>query len=180
VIASVTGLIFSLEARPQRLLRPTAIPVLQGGSQALASAWPRRTWPQDLNRALLVAGDEFFEMGRYLVLGSGLAAALQTFVPQSRLLELGSGPLLSVLVMIGLAVLLSVGSTVDSFVALALLGTFSPGSVLAFLVYGPMVDLKSILMFRQVFERRGVLYLVLIPLALITAVAVSLNLLLGP
>jgi uncharacterized membrane protein YraQ (UPF0718 family) len=92
----------------------------------------------------LVAGDEFFEMGRYLVLGSGLAAALQTFIPQARLLELGSGPLLSVLVMIGLA-------------------------VLAFLVYGPMVDLKSILMFRQVFKRRAVVYLILLPLTVIGA-----------
>ena len=180
VIASVTGLIFSVETRPQRLLRPSALPTLQGGSQALATAWPRRTWAQDLNRALLVAGDEFFEMGRYLVLGSGLAAAMQTFIPQSRLLALGSGPLLSVLVMLGLAVLLSVCSTVDSFVALAFLGTFSPGSVLAFLVYGPMVDLKSILMFRQVFKRRGLLYLVLIPLGLTTAVAVTMNLFLAP
>jgi len=180
VIASVTGLIFSVETRPQRLLRPSALPTLQGGSQALATAWPRRTWAQDLNRALLVAGDEFFEMGRYLVLGSGLAAAMQTFIPQSRLLALGSGPLLSVLVMLGLAVLLSVCSTVDSFVALAFLGTFSPGSVLAFLVYGPMVDLKSILMFRQVFKRRGLLYLVLIPLVLTIAVTVTMNLLPTP
>ena len=175
-IAIVTGLIFSAASQPQRLLRATAMPALQGGSQAIARAWPRRTWAQDLNRALLVAGDEFFEMGRYLVLGSGLAAALQTFIPQSRLLALGSGPLLSVLVMIGLAVLLSVCSTVDSFVALAFLGTFNPGSVLAFLVYGPMVDLKSILMFRQVFKRRGLLYLVLIPLVLTIAVTVTMNL----
>lgn len=60
--------------------------------------------------------------------------------------------------------------------ALAFLGTFSPGSVLAFLVYGPMVDLKSILMFRQVFKRRGLLYLVLIPLVLTIAVTVTMNL----
>jgi uncharacterized membrane protein YraQ (UPF0718 family) len=179
-IAIVTGLIFSVESRPQRLLRATAMPTLQGGSQALASAWPRRSWTQGLNRALLVAGDEFFEMGRYLVLGSALAAAMQSFIPQARLLGLGSGPLLSVLVMIGLAVLLSVCSTVDSFVALAFLGTFSPGSVLAFLVYGPMVDLKSVLMFRQVFKRRGLLYLVLIPFTLTTAVAVTMNLFLAP
>jgi uncharacterized membrane protein YraQ (UPF0718 family) len=114
------------------------------------------------------------------VLGAGLAAAMQSFIPQVRLLELGSGPLLSVLVMIGLAVLLSVGSTVDSFVGLAFLGTFSPGSVLAFLVYGPMVDLKSVLMFRQVFTRRGLLTLVSIPLLLTTGVAVTMNLFLAP
>jgi len=180
VIAGVTGLILSVETQPQRLLRPSAMPVLQRGSQALAGARPPRTRAQDLNRALLITGDEFFEMGRYLVLGAGLAAAMQSFIPQVRLLELGSGPLLSVLVMIGLAVLLSVGSTVDSFVGLAFLGTFSPGSVLAFLVYGPMVDLKSVLMFRQVFTRRGLLTLVSIPLLLTTGVAVTMNLFLAP
>jgi uncharacterized membrane protein YraQ (UPF0718 family) len=179
-IAILTGLIFSAESQPQRLLRATAVPALQGGSQALASPWASGTRSQNMSRALVVAGDEFFEMGRYLVLGSALAAALQTFIPQARLLELGSGPLLSVLVMIGLAVLLSVCSTVDSFVALAFLGTFTPGSVLAFLVYGPMVDLKSVLMFRQVFKRRAVLYLILLPLALTTAAAVTMNLFLAP
>ncbi|NJN79037.1 MAG: hypothetical protein HC797_00375 [Anaerolineales bacterium] len=68
-------------------------------------------------------------MGRYLVLGTTLAAGLQTFISQSTLLAIGSGPILSVLVMLLLAVLLSICSTVDSFVALGFVGTFSFGSV---------------------------------------------------
>ena len=56
-------------------------------------------------RALVISADEFFEMGRYLVLGASLAAILQTFISQTSLLTVGSGPILSVLVMLALAVL---------------------------------------------------------------------------
>jgi uncharacterized membrane protein YraQ (UPF0718 family) len=101
-------------------------------------------------------------MGRFLVLGTGLAALMQTFIPQSTLISLGSGPVISVLIMMALAVVLSVCSTVDSFVALAFANTFSGGSVLAFLVFGPMVDVKSTFLYLRVFRRKVVVYLVLL------------------
>lgn len=102
-------------------------------------------------------------MGRYLILGSMLAAGLQTFIAQSSLLAIGNGPIFSVLVMLLLAVILSICSTVDSFVALGFTGAFSFGSVLSFLVFGPMVDIKSVMMYLQVFKRRAVTYIVAIP-----------------
>ncbi|MBN8223838.1 MAG: permease, partial [Xanthomonadales bacterium] len=107
--------------------------------------------------------DEFFDMGRYLILGSMLAAGMQTFIAQSSLLAIGSGPVLSVLIMLLLAILLSICSTVDSFVALGFTGTFSFGAVLSFLIFGPMVDIKSVMMYLQVFKRQAVFYIVTIP-----------------
>jgi uncharacterized protein len=83
-------------------------------------------------------------------------------------------------VMILLAVLLSVCSTVDAFIALAFVGTFSSGSILGFLVYGPMVDIKSTLMFLQVYRRKGVAYLVLIPFFLVLVTGIAMNLWVGP
>jgi uncharacterized membrane protein YraQ (UPF0718 family) len=124
---------------------------------------PNASFSEKIRKALLITADEFFEMGRYLIIGSMLAAALQTFISQSVLLAIGSGPLLSVLVMLGLAILLSICSTVDAFVALGFVGTFSFGSVLSFLVFGPMVDIKSVLMYSQVFKRRSVFYIIAIP-----------------
>jgi len=123
-----------------------------------------------------MAGDEFFEMGRYLIIGSLLAAAMQTLVSQDVLLALGRGPVVSVIVMQGLAFLLSVCSTVDSFLALAFAGTFTTGSILAFLTFGPMVDIKSTLMFAGVFKRRVVLYLILLPLLLTMLIGIWMNL----
>jgi hypothetical protein len=48
-------------------------------------------------------------------------------------------------------------------VALGFVNTFSFGSILSFLVFGPMVDIKSVMMYVQVFKRRAVFYIVAIP-----------------
>jgi hypothetical protein len=128
-----------------------------------------------LRRILAHARGEFFEMGRFLVLGALLAAALQTLIPQQPLLALGSGPVVSVLVLMGLAVLLSVCSTVDSFIALSFVNTFTPGAVLAFLVFGPMIDIKSTLMLTTTFRRRIVAAIALLCFQLSLLAGVALN-----
>ncbi|MBL8061583.1 MAG: permease [Anaerolineales bacterium] len=159
VIAVVVGLVFSVQKEAGEVLRP----VLAGEEHDHVHAEPGDSIPEKIRKALLITVDEFFDMGRYLILGSMLAAGLQTFISQSSLLAIGSGPVLSVLIMLLLAILLSICSTVDSFVALGFVGTFSFGSVLSFLVFGPMVDIKSVMMYLQVFKRRAVMYIVAIP-----------------
>jgi uncharacterized membrane protein YraQ (UPF0718 family) len=124
---------------------------------------------------LIIAMDEFFEMIRFLVVGALLAAALQVFIPQSNLLVIGRTPLSSLLVMAGLAALLSICSTVDAFVALGFVGTFSTGAILVFLVFGPMVDIKSVMMYSRVFRPRPVLYLILLPLAMTVLAGLLIN-----
>ncbi len=118
-------------------------------------------------------------MGRYLIAGSLLAALLQTVVPQTALLAVGSGPLLSVLVMMALAVLLSICSTVDAFVSLAFVGSFTSGSILSFLVFGPMVDIKSVMLYLQVFQRKTVLYIVWLVFLFVLLASVFINLNIG-
>lgn len=172
-IAIITGLVFAAETHPERLLAPPAFAPIGGGSGAL----PARSWRAGLGQVLLITVDEFFEMGRYLIAGALLAALMQTVLPQTLLLTVSAGPVISVLALIALAVILSICSTVDAFIALAFAGTFTTGSVLAFLVFGPMVDIKSTLMFVGVFRRRVVVYLVLLPLlmTLVSAVFINLN-----
>lgn len=113
---------------------------------------------------------------RTLYIGGLLAATLQTLVPQSALLALGDGPVISVLVLIALAVLLSICSTVDSFIALSFLGTFTPGAVLAFLVFGPMIDIKSALMLTTTFRTRAVAIIALLCFQLTLLAGVVVNL----
>lgn len=136
------------------------------------------TGPRPL-RLLRHAGDEFFEMTRYLVVGALIAAVFQALVPQEVVLALGQGPILSVFVLMGLAVILSICSTVDSFVALAFAGSFLPGATLAFLVFGPMIDLKSVLLFDTTFRRRTVAALVGLTATLIAAATIAINLFLA-
>lgn len=121
------------------------------------------------------SADELIEMSRWLIVGALLAATLQTFVPQSTLLGLGQGPFLSVVVLMALALLLSVCSTVDAFIALALSTVFGPGALLAFLVFGPMIDIKSGLMFLTTLSPRAVIWIVglVTPLVLIAGVLIN-------
>lgn len=185
VIAVVTGVLFSLQTDPERLLLPekpaaAVVPVLGIMPITVPADFPApapQTWRERAGRVLLVAGDEFFEMSRYLVIGSFMAALMQTLVPRTALEAISRGPVLSVLVLVALAVILSVCSTVDAFIALAFVGSFATGSILAFLVYGPMVDIKSTLMFLRVFRRRTVVYLVLLPLMMTIFSTVILNML---
>ena len=174
-IAVITGLVFSLQPDVNQILRDPIPSKITEEPLVVALAPPVVVVPlgQRLRRMVVIAGDEFFEMGRYLVIGSLMAALLQTFVPQQILASLGRGPVLSVVVMAAIAVLLSVCSTVDAFIALAFIGQFPTGALLSFLVYGPMVDIKSTLMFTRVFRRRGVVYLVFLPL-LLTLVSTAL------
>ncbi|WHZ56933.1 permease [Metabacillus hrfriensis] len=95
---------------------------------------------------LFHASDEFFEMGKYLILGAFIASVFQTFLDRSMLAELGSSYFLSPAIMMAFAYILSLCSEADAFVAASFGGTFTPGSLLAFLVFGPMVDLKNTIM----------------------------------
>jgi len=129
-----------------------------------------------LRHALSLAAEEFFEMGRYLILGSMLAAGLRVVITQGQLEALATNPVNSVFVMQALAFILSICSTADAFVALDFANTFTLGSILGFLTFGPMVDVKSTLMFLGVFRRRVVLYLILLPFLMTTLIAIWVNL----
>lgn len=91
----------------------------------------------------LTATHDFLHAGGFLVIGGLFAAALNVLVPQQWLAAVADQPILSVLVLALLAVVLSICSEADAFVA-ASLTEFSLTAKLAFLVVGPMVDLKLI------------------------------------
>lgn len=100
--------------------------------------------------------DEFFDMAKFLVLGAFLAAAVQTYMPAKTLLQSGDGPASSLLVMMGLAYVLSLCSEADAFIGSSFNSIFPTPSVLAFLVFGPMMDLKNTLMMLSVFRAKFV------------------------
>ncbi|MFV2197747.1 permease [Nocardiopsis sp. LOL_012] len=96
---------------------------------------------------------DMMHAGGYLVVGAAAAASLNIMIPREWLLAVADTPVVSVLVMAALAILLSVCSEADAFVALSF-GDFSPTAKLAFMVIGPMVDLKLIAMQAAVFGWR--------------------------
>ncbi|MDZ7728758.1 MAG: permease [Dehalococcoidia bacterium] len=119
---------------------------------------------------------EFFELFQFLVLGSAMAAAIQVFVDQSLLTE-AQGIFLSVAAMMALAFLLSICSSVDAFVVSGLAGALGTGPILAFLVFGPVVNLKSMPLYLRLFSVPTVIILVVIAtqVAFVSSVAVQLR-----
>ncbi|WP_370101286.1 permease [Streptacidiphilus sp. MAP12-20] len=86
---------------------------------------------------------DFLQSAGFLVVGALMAATLNVLVPRSLLAGVGSVPVLNLLVLGLLAVVLAICSEADAFVA-ASLTAVSPVARLAFLVVGPMVDVKLI------------------------------------
>ncbi|MEV6537614.1 permease [Streptomyces sp. NPDC051665] len=95
---------------------------------------------------------DFLHAGGFLVLGAMAAATFNVTVPRSVLDTFSGSPWLSVLFLAGLAVVLAVCSEADAFVAASLTG-FSSTARLAFMVVGPMVDLKLIALQAGTFGR---------------------------
>lgn len=104
--------------------------------------------------------DEFFSVGKYLVFGAFIAAAMQTYIKTSTLMQIGHGPILSILLMMVLAFILSLCSEADAFIGASFRSIFSTQSIVAFLVFGPMLDIKNLMMMLASFKAKFVLFLV--------------------
>ncbi|MCK7663893.1 permease [Corynebacterium sp. CCM 9185] len=125
----------------------------------------RRSW--QWRRFQMTALHDLTQAGGFLVLGAMVAALIKVSVPSSWFAQISQTPLLAVLVMVGLAILLSLCSEADAFVA-ASFSAVSPTAQLAFLVVGPMVDIKLISMQAGAFGPRFVVRFV--PMVLICGV----------
>ena len=136
-------------------------------------------WGARIRAVLDHSADEVFEMGRYLIIGAMIAATLQVAIPRATLLAIGGDAFGGTFALMVLAMVLSICSTVDAFVALSFVGTFSSGAILAFLVFGPMIDIKALLMLTTTFNRATVARMA-IGAALLSAIAgIAISLLTG-
>jgi uncharacterized protein len=124
-----------------------------------SSAKTRPSWIRQLRAVLEHTGLELFAVGRFLIMGAAVAAMMQTILPRSSLVGIGASPILSILALMLLAYLLSLCSEADAFIAATFAGYFTPGAVMAFMVYGPMMDVKNTLMLLEGFKPRFVFIL---------------------
>ena len=120
-------------------------------------------WLQAKVYALLMhTCSEFFTTGPFLILGAFITALIRAAVPQE-LFSITSGSAAgSLLVMMLFAFVFSACSTSDAFIARSFLNRFPSGSILGFLVYGPMMDIKNLFMLLSLFKKRFVIELTLI------------------
>lgn len=129
-----------------------------------------------LGHALYHSVFEFIEMGKYFVMGALIAAAFQTFVGLGVIRDFAQNEWLAILLMMGLAFGMSLCSSADAFVAASFRTAMGPAPLLAFLVYGPMLDLKNVLMMVGTFNRKVMLFFTIVS-TLVTLIAIGLYIL---
>ena len=110
-------------------------------------------------QALRHGASDFIDIGRFLVVGAFVAGGLQALVARGELAILFASPPMSVLAMMTLAIVLSLCSEADAFVAASFRTTLPLSAQMAFMVLGPMLDLKLVAMYFRVFKKRLILVL---------------------
>lgn len=119
--------------------------------------------------------DELNEVGRFLVLGAFLSSLMQTFIPRQYMISIGFNNIFSILAMILLAFLLAVCSETDAFIARTFLGQFTSGSIIAFLILGPMIDIKNTMMLWSSFKGKFVFKLISLIFIVCFALGIFIN-----
>jgi len=164
VTAAAVGFAFS-RTKPGELLRPRPADYEHDHGHDHDHGDIRDSGPVAFATHLV---SDFLFMGKFIVLGAGLSALVQVVLPGSVVSALGGAPVLSSLALMGVAFVLSLCSEADAFIA-ASFGSFTPGAQLAFLVFGPLADMKLTVLYGATFRRMfvGRLLLVAIPIILV-------------
>ena len=137
-----------------KLLMPLAIPsTLPQADDPDAPEAKRPAW-QRLSNISETALHDFIDITVFLILGALLAALTRQLVTQEMISDLSRNhAILAIALMMLLAILLCLCSEADAFVAASFV-TLRPSAKVAFLVLGPMLDLKLYMMYTRVFRPR--------------------------
>lgn len=155
LVAVGTGLIVETQWKRfgTKLLTPLAMPPPSQSLEMAEDSAPKG-FRKRLDNITATALHDFEDIMVFLILGSLLASVASVmFTPEDIAKLGGSWPVLAILAMMAFAILICLCSEADAFVA-ANFTTLVPAPKLAFLVLGPMVDLKLFLMYSRVFRPR--------------------------
>jgi len=114
---------------------------------------PKKSFWKKMLSAVRCASFDFLDVGFYLVIGAAIASVFNTAVHREAILPLAQNSALATGSMMILALLLSLCSTSDAFIAASFV-TFPFAAKLAFMVFGPMMDVKLLFMYGLVFRKR--------------------------
>ena len=165
VIANVVGWVF-MRRRRDELLQPDFIKTCQISRHIHERRWVR---------SLELFRHEASHMLPALLFGAAAAALVQVAVPREILLTLGSNPAWSIAAMLVLAFVISICSNVDAFFALAFKDTFTAGSLVSFLTFGPMIDIKLLSLMRTTYQPKVLMQVSLLVLLMSAAIGLGVN-----
>ncbi|UCD81863.1 MAG: permease [Desulfobacterales bacterium] len=126
-----------------------------------------------VGRAVSHAAEDFFDIGRFLIVGAFIAAVLQTLIPRQLFAAMLDTPALSILIMMTMAAVLNLCSEADAFVAASFRSSLVPLSAqLAFMILGPMLDIKLIIMYLKIFRASAIVTLAVLTFAAVFVVTI--------
>ena len=170
VIAIIVSIVISLFFKGSQFKTAPQKQTIHVHAQSKKEPFLNRFWSM-----LTHSIDEFFDMGKYLVIGAFLAAFVQTYMPAKTLLEAGDGTVASLIVMMGLAYVLSLCSEADAFIGASFSSLFPTASILGFLIFGPMIDFKNTIMMLSVFRFKFVMSVLALVASIIFIVLLLLS-----
>ncbi|MGL5575589.1 MAG: permease [Sarcina sp.] len=113
------------------------------------------------------ASAEFYDIAKYFIVASMIAAVFQLNITEEFLGSLGLNHTIGIVIMMSVSFLISLCSEADAFVAQSFLSSFSLGGVMGFLIIGPMIDVKNISMLLASFKKFFVIKLTFVIFALV-------------
>ena len=157
VSAVLIGLVFALRPPKDAILAGGALAGFLCGCGCYEDAESVRGFRGKLDLFFRHAQAEFFDVGKYLVIGVFVSAVFQAIGAGTLAsAQSGAGLALSVAVMMLMGFALSLCSSSDAVVARSFANRFPQGALMGFLVFGPMMDVKNVLMLSSCFSKRFV------------------------
>ena len=121
------------------------------------------------------ANKEFSNILRYYIFGSFLSSLFIVIVKEDFIKNYSKGIVMPIIIMMLLAFLLSLCSEADAFIAKGFLDYFGVPAVSAFLIFGPMLDLKNTIIISSYFKKSFTFKLVTIITSIVLAFCISLT-----
>lgn len=109
-----------------------------------------------LETVILHSAGEIINVGVLLTFGAFISALIQVFLPKAYMIQLSQNSIMSTAFMMLFAFVLSLCSEADAFIASSFAGQLSNASILAFLIFGPMLDIKNLFMLNATFKSKFV------------------------
>lgn len=140
------------------------------GYEPLVTGKRSRIWD-----ALTHGAEDFLGTGRFLVIGAFAAALIQTSLPQGLLVALAGSPIPAIVSAMTMAVGLNLCSEADAFVAASMRSTWPFSAQMAFMLLGPMLDIKLTFMYQTVFRRRFIATLAVVTVTFVFLTSLGIH-----
>jgi len=151
----ITGLIFAIRPPKEPIFIGGGVDGLMCSCGSYQDAGSIAGWRGKLGLLIRHSQAEFFSVGKYLLIGTFIASVFQVLgTGKFTSAQHGAGLAVSIVIMMAMAFVLSLCSSSDAVIARSFIKQFPIGGIMGFLVFGPMMDIKNVLMLSSGFTKR--------------------------